>query len=123
MAVNGNGSAVYIAGYTDGTLNSTASTNPRSDDAYMASFNSNGTLNWINRFGSFGSVSAQDIVIDSSGDLFLVTMVAGSVDGLPFGGGNPSGVIKIYRSFHLCWCVHTTHTTYDIYTYNIEFFL
>ena len=63
---------VYISGY--GT--SPAQSGNQGTDAFVAKFNSTGTYQWINFFGStIQNDEAQGVVVDSSGNIFVTGVV------------------------------------------------
>ena len=82
VAVDDQGN-VFVAGSTRGTLGATSSGD---SDAIVACYNLQGTLLWIEQFGTAASDSALAIVADGAGGC----LVAGSTDG-DLGGTNAGG--------------------------------
>ncbi|MBD2036171.1 S8 family serine peptidase [Leptolyngbya sp. FACHB-321] len=64
----------YIAGWTDGALAPNATT-LNSTDAWVAKFDTNGTLQWIRQSGSPAYDQAEDVSIDTAGNIFVTGII------------------------------------------------
>jgi secreted PhoX family phosphatase len=73
LALDGSGH-VYVAGNFSGiaSFGTTTLTAPDgSGDAYIAKYNSNGTLEWAKNYGGTGGQNIQGITIDGSGTIYI----------------------------------------------------
>lgn len=91
LAVDSN-SNVYITGFTAGSLEGT---NAGLDDAWVAKYNSDGTILWKKQFGTSQAEQATDIVVDGSGNSYLTGFTNGNLaDGSSNAGGRDAWVAK-----------------------------
>ena len=84
---------IYVAGSTQGALG--GNSNAGDWDIYLIKYNSSGTSQWINQFGS----SARDqpwngIAIDSSNNIYVTGYTAGGLDSNTSSGGNDAFLVK-----------------------------
>ena len=73
--VNGN---VYVAGSTSGDLEGT---NAGSDDVFIRSYDSDGTLRWTRQFGTDTSDFANGVAIDANGNVYVTGRTFGALAG------------------------------------------
>jgi len=74
---------VYVAGWTGGALEGN---NPISTDAFVRSFDGDGTVRWTRQFGTSGSDRAAGVATDVSGGVFVAGRTFGALEGESFGG-------------------------------------
>jgi hypothetical protein len=95
---------VYVVGFTSGTLGAQYGTHG-TDDAFVSQFSSTGTLNWTSQLGAAGTITeGEDIVIDTSGNIYIVGYSAGVV-GTQYGthGTNDIFIAQFSSSGVLNW--------------------
>jgi hypothetical protein len=86
IAVDANGNAT-IVGATAGSLGQKS--NAGDDDAFVASFDTNGQQRFIDLFGTPGADGAFAVAIDASGSAIVFGNVSGAIDGsMPKGGSD-----------------------------------
>lgn len=86
VAVDSSGN-VYVTGYTNTSLVSGQS-NAGLQDAYVASYTSNGTQRWVRQFGSSSNDYSSAMAIDSSGNLYIAGDTYGSLQGTNVGSAD-----------------------------------
>ena len=93
---------VYIAGVTGGSL---ASSNSYGDDAFVAKYNSSGSLQWVKQIGStsYCYEEGYGVAADANGDVYVVGTTSGSLDGQPQGWDNDAFVRKYSASGTELW--------------------
>ncbi|TND08260.1 MAG: hypothetical protein FD123_2402 [Bacteroidetes bacterium] len=75
-----NGSAVYVVGYFTQTANfPTSKTSAGGEDMFIARYDMNGNLVWVNRIGSIGQDRAMGICFDAAGNLLVCGFFSGTV--------------------------------------------
>jgi len=72
---------VYITGYTGGVLDGTAG----SVDAFLAKYDSAGTIKWTKQLGSTGYDRAQCVAVDSNNNVYIAGQTGGALDGTSAG--------------------------------------
>ena len=85
LAIDSNDN-VYITGYTQGNLD--GETNSGGSDMYLIKYNSSGTKQWTKLLGG---ASGNDIIVDSSNNLFITGTTTGNLD-----GNSSSGSIDVF---------------------------
>jgi hypothetical protein len=75
-------SRVYVVGRTDGLL---GTTNSGAGDAFVRSFDSQGTLRWTQQFGTSALDEAQGAVIDGAGNVIVSGTTKGNLMGTNLG--------------------------------------
>jgi hypothetical protein len=85
VAVDGSGN-VFVAGSFSGTVDFGGGplTSAGGTDIFLAKYNSNGALQWSQRFGSTGGETALALTVDGAGSVVMVGQFNLTVD---FGGG------------------------------------
>ncbi|MCA1789693.1 MAG: SBBP repeat-containing protein, partial [Thioalkalivibrio sp.] len=73
---------VFVSGYTQGDL---AGTLAGSGDAFIRSYDSNGSHRWTRQFGTSGDDYADAIATDETGSVFAIAKFGGSFSGLNAG--------------------------------------
>jgi hypothetical protein len=92
LALATDGTGVYVAGFTDGTLPGRRSNGGR--DAFVARLGPDGTPIWTNQFGTAGDDEVFGIALDADG-----LVVAGSTDGVFTDEVGAGGVDTFLRRF------------------------
>ena len=59
---------LYLVGKTNGIL---GSSNAGNTDAFITKRNSNGTIEWTHQFGEYSGDSAEDVALDSQGNVYV----------------------------------------------------
>jgi hypothetical protein len=73
---------LYITGYTRGNL---GGTNAGDFDAWVAKYDSSGTQQWIQQFGTTGLDYSTGITVDSAGNLYITGETTGNLGGINAG--------------------------------------
>lgn len=68
MAVDATGN-IYLTGWTDGELD--GNTNVGDEDIFLVKYDTDGTRQWTSQMGSTGRDSGDDVVLDSTGNLYI----------------------------------------------------
>jgi Beta-propeller repeat len=93
VAVDAAGHA-WISGSTAGSLPGHTNLGPGAQDAFLAKFDSAGTLLWTQQYGTSASESGGGVTVDAGGNAYVTGSTAGD-----FGGTNAGGddvyVVKI----------------------------
>ena len=76
---------VYLSGFTNGTL---GEANAGGGDAWVAKYDTQGNLLWIEQLGSPQRDDSQGVGVDSNGNLYLSGSTEGTLDGLNAGGSD-----------------------------------
>lgn len=84
IAVTSDGTA-YITGQTDGTLPEQTSAGGR--DAFIARYNTDGTLGWVKQFGTSSLDEGQGIAIAPNGSIYVSGEANASLFGQTYAGG------------------------------------
>ena len=90
---------VYITGFTGGNLDGTSAGGV---DAFLAKYTNSGTLVWKKQLGTSGYDEANDLAIDSSGNIYLSGVTDGSLGGTSAGSGD-GWLAKYNSSGGLVW--------------------
>jgi hypothetical protein len=90
---------VYITGLTNGSL---GGTNAGNYDAFIAKYDSSGTLLWTEQLGTSGQDYSYAVSADGSGNVYMSGETAGSLDGTN-AGGTDAFVSKYDDSGALLW--------------------
>jgi uncharacterized delta-60 repeat protein len=107
---------IYCAGFTDGNV---AEANGGHNDAFVAKFNSTGTLAWRRQLGNVTKVTGQNnlgddrcysVAVDSSGNVYCAGFTTGSM-GEASGGSADAFVMKLNSSGALVWLKQLGATT------------
>jgi hypothetical protein len=93
VSVTTNGNA-YLVGYTTGAL--PAQTNMGAEDAFIAKYNSSGTLSWTRQFGTVGTDQALAVSVESSasGAAYISGSTTGTLSGQTSANGIDAFVMK-----------------------------
>lgn len=93
---------IFVAGYTTGGLNGNSQTG--TNDAFVLKYNSTGTLQWANQYGTSGQSSyANGVSVDSSGNVFIAGYTTGGLNGNSQTGAKDAFVGKLNNSGTLQW--------------------
>ncbi|MBW4575909.1 MAG: SBBP repeat-containing protein [Aphanothece sp. CMT-3BRIN-NPC111] len=94
VATDSNGN-VYITGFTGGSL---AAPNQGWSDAWVAKYNSSGTLLWKKQLGTSSLEGASDVAVDNNGNVYISgsTLISGLV-------GNDAWIAKYNSSGTFLW--------------------
>jgi len=69
---------VYVAGYTGGALEGDSA---GGFDAFVRSFDGDGTVRWTRQFGTSGGDSASGVATDASGNVYVAGRTGGALEG------------------------------------------
>lgn len=83
---------VFVSGWTFGSL---GGSNAGSDDAFLAKYDSAGSLLWTQQFGTSGSDVSSDLMADGEGNVYVLGQ---SAAGLNEGSGATSAFVRKYDS-------------------------
>jgi hypothetical protein len=83
---------IYVAGYTVGTLPSNS--NLGGNDGFLAKYSTSGSQLWVRQFGTAGTDFAQQVITDSSGNVYLAGYTLGSFSGYSNAGSEDVFVAK-----------------------------
>jgi len=67
---------IYVTGGTNGSL---SGTNAGNEDCFIAKYDSEGNEKWIKQFGSSGFERANDIAVDSAGNIYVTGYSDGNI--------------------------------------------
>ncbi|MDC0253517.1 SBBP repeat-containing protein, partial [Bacteriovoracales bacterium] len=95
---------VYITGYTEGDL---SGDNTNDADFFLAKYNSSGTIQWLAQLDTTSDNFAQDIVIDTSNNIYITGYTKGSFDGSSDSGGSDIFLVKYNTSGEKQWSAQT----------------
>jgi sugar lactone lactonase YvrE len=92
---------VYVTGMTNGGLDGCK--NAGIEDLFVVKYNSSGTKQWTNQLGSSSRDSANDVVTDSSGNVYVTGTTYGGLDGNTSAGNADLFVVKYNSSGTKQW--------------------
>ena len=115
VGVDGSGN-VYISGFTDGSLGD--QTNSGGTDAFLAKYNSAGTLQWVRQLGNATSTYSYAVAAASSGNVYISGMTRGILDGETNAGIQDIFVAKYNSSGTRQWTRMLGSTVFD-YCYGV----
>ena len=107
-AVDALGNA-YISGFTQGNL---GGPNAGGDDAFLAKYNSSGSLLWTRQIGTPNNEISQSVALDGSGNVYISGFTYGSVGG-PNAGYADAFLAKYDSSGSLLWTRQLGTRHYD----------
>ena len=115
VAVDGSGN-IYISGFTDGNLG--GETNSGGTDAFLAKYNSSGTLQWTRLLGNATLTYSYAVAVAGSGNIYISGMSRGSLDGETNAGIQDIFVAKYNTSGTRQWTRMLGSTVFD-YCYGV----
>ena len=92
---------VYVVGGTKGNLNGIS--NSGRTDAFVIKFNSSDTKQWTKQLGTSSTDSANGVVTDSSGNVYVAGGTYGGLDGNTNAGNSDLFVVKYNSSGTKQW--------------------
>lgn len=92
---------VYVVGGTDGGLD--GNTNAGGADMVLIKYNSSGTKQWTKQLGTIANDSANAVVIDSFGNVYVAGETKGGLDGNTNMGGYDTVIVKYNSSGTKQW--------------------
>jgi len=92
VAVDASGN-VYVAGQTGGSLGGTGA---GGDDGFVRKYDSSGTHQWLQQFGTSSNDVAYGVAIDGSGNVYVAGSTSGVLSGTNLGGQD--GYLRKYDS-------------------------
>jgi hypothetical protein len=95
VAIDSNNN-VYITGSTRGSLD--GNTSAGSTDAFLAKYDSTGTIVWTRQLGSISFDLANSVAIDSNNNVYITGYTEGSLDGNTNDGENDDAFLAKYDS-------------------------
>jgi hypothetical protein len=108
VAIDSNNN-VYITGNTEGDLDGP---NAGSVDAFLAKYDSAGTLVWTKQLGTSSSDQAYSVAIDSNNNVYITGSTAGSLDG-PNAGEDDAFLAKYDSTGDRVWTKQLGTSSYD----------
>jgi hypothetical protein len=91
---------VFICGETNGSL---GGANQGSNDAFIAKYDSSGSLLWSRQLGTGASDYGQSVAVDATGNAFMTGYTLGALGG-PLQGSWDAFIAKYSVSGELLWC-------------------
>jgi hypothetical protein len=113
VAVDGLGNA-YISGYTGGSL---GGPNAGGSDAFLAKYDSSGSLLWTRQIGTTAYDPCESVAVDGLGNAYISGYTLGSLGG-PNAGGADAFLAKYDSSGSLLWARQIGTPEYD-YSYSV----
>jgi hypothetical protein len=110
VAVDSNNN-VYITGYTSGDLG--GSGNAGVFDAFLAKYDSAGTIVWTKQLGSTKSEIAYMVAIDSNNNVYITGYTSGDLGGSGNAGFHDAFLVKYDSAGTIVWTKQLGITTYD----------
>ena len=107
---------VYVTGDTYGGLDN--NTNAGSNDLFVVKYNSSGTKEWTKQMGTSSTDSANGVVTDSSGNVYVVGGTYGGLDGNINAGNSDLFVVKYNSSGTKQWTKQMGSSSRD-YDYGV----
>ena len=84
---------LYVVGRVDGALPGQIS--PGGSDAYLRSYDSDGSEKWTRQFGTADADFAQGVAVDAAGNIYVVGRVDGAFSGQTNQGGVDAFIMKV----------------------------
>lgn len=84
--------SVYIAGFTDGSIN--GETYGGRGDYFLAKYSVNGSLEWVRLDGTDAATAARDVCVDADGNVYITGTTDTSLNGEVFNGAQDAFIIK-----------------------------
>ena len=109
VAVDGSGNA-YISGYTYGSL---GEPNAGLFDAFLAKYDSSGSVLWTRQIGTTANDESCSVAVDGSGNAYISGWTYGSLGG-PNAGDGDVFLAKYDSSGLLLWTRQIGTTTWDV---------
>ena len=92
---------IFVAGYTVGNLPSNS--NLGGNDGFLAKYSTSGSQLWVRQFGTSGTDFAQQVVTDSTGNVYLAGYTTGSFAGYTNAGSEDVFVAKYSTNGTQLW--------------------
>jgi len=108
VAVDGSGNA-FISGFTDGSL---GGLNAGFNDAFLAKYDTVGTLLWTEQLGTSANDDSYSVAVNGSGNAFISGWTQGSLGG-PNAGGYDAYLAKYDPAGTLLWTEQLGTSNYD----------
>jgi Beta-propeller repeat len=89
------GGNIYTTGYTEGSLDGS---NAGGRDIYVKKYNSSYSLVWVKQLGSSATDEGRDVIVDSSGNVYVSGMTQGTLPGQTAPTGTYDMVLIKYNS-------------------------
>ncbi len=86
------GGNVYVAGYTEGSLDGNTSAGNR--DLFVVKYNASGVKQWTRQLGTSDLDEARGVATDSGGNVYVAGSTGGSLDGNTSAGNFDGFVVK-----------------------------
>ncbi|MCP4133891.1 MAG: hypothetical protein GY754_23175 [bacterium] len=106
-----NSGNIYIAGNTLGAFE--GYTSQGNIDTFLAKFDSSGKKLWIKQFGSSGNDYTQKLLLDASGNIYVVVFSDGDFNGYSNLGDFDSFLVKYNSSGEEIWTSHIGTDAFD----------
>jgi uncharacterized delta-60 repeat protein len=92
---------IYVTGYTYGGLD--GNTNSGGRDIFLVKYNSSGTKQWTQQFGTSGGDLGYGVAVDSSNNIYVTGYTGGGLDGNTNSGGKDIFLVKYNSSGTKQW--------------------
>jgi len=102
---------IFIAGYTGGTIGDAEQFG--GDDVFLIKLNLEGKQIWSTQFGSEHWDTAQQIKVDSSGNIFIIGETRGSINGQPNAGLDDVFITKYSSTGTMLWVTQIGSKDWD----------
>jgi len=83
---------IYVTGWTSGRLDD--NTNITGNDIILLKYNSSGTKQWSKQLGSSEGDVSEDVIVDSSDNIYITGDTSGNLDGNTSEGGSDIFILK-----------------------------
>jgi len=93
--------AAYVAGLTGGVFS--GQSNAGDFDAFVAKYDSAGTLQWTRQFGTSNTDYARGVGVDSNGNAYVTGYTLGTFSGQSSAGGSDVFIVKYNSAGTLQW--------------------
>ena len=102
---------IYVTGYTNGGLD--GNTNSGGHDIFLVKYNSSGTKQWTQQFGSSENDYGQGVTVDSSDNIYVTGHTLGGLDGNTNSGKRDIFLVKYNSSGTKQWTQQLGTPTYE----------
>lgn len=111
-----NSSNIYVTGYTDGGID--GNTNVGNEDIFLVKYNSSGTKQWTRQFGTTSKEIGEDVVVDSSHNIYITGQTNGDLDNKSNSGWSDIFLVKYDSSGTKQW-TQLLGTTSNDFAYGV----
>ena len=102
---------IYVAGFTNGGLD--GNTNSGKHDILLVKYNSSGSKQWLQQFGSSNNDMGLEVNVDSKANIYVTGKTEGGLDGNTNSGKNDIFLVKYNSSGTKQWTQQLGTPTFD----------